>query len=106
MSTSTLNAQTRGFGLSVAITSIVSALLVLAKEANPGLVTFMKDLTVHHWVTHAIFDVIVFVAVGFLLAKSNNGQGPAIGDEKLIQIIVGGFLLGCVIIAGFYLITG
>jgi hypothetical protein len=104
---STLNAQTRGFGLAVAVTSIVSALLVMAKELNEEtLLKFMKSVTVHHWVTHGIFDVIVFLAVGFLLTKSNGGQGPDIGDEKLIQVVAGGFLLGCVSIAAFYLIHG
>lgn len=104
MSTSTLNAQTKAFGLSVAITSVVSALLMIAKETNPGLMTLMKSLTVHHWMTHGIFNLIVFVALGLILAKSNNGQGPAIDDEKLINMVVGGFLLGCVLIAGFFLV--
>jgi hypothetical protein len=103
---STLNAKTRGFGLSVAITSLISALLVILKELNEGLVTFMKNLTVHHWVTHGIFDVIVFVALGLLLSRSNGGQGPDITDEKLIKVVAGGFLLGCFIIAGFYLFVG
>ena len=103
---STLNAQTRGFGLSVAITSILSALLVVVKELNPGLVTFMKNLTVHHWVTHGLFDVLVFVVLGLLLTKSNGGQGPDIGDEKLIKVIAACFLLSCFAIAGFYLIEG
>jgi nitric oxide reductase large subunit len=106
MSTSTLNAQTRGFGLSVAITSILSALLVIVKETNDGLMNFMKHVTVHHWVTHGIFDVAVFVILGLLLAKSNNGQGPDIDDEKFIKVVVGGFLLGCLTVAAFYLIHG
>jgi nitric oxide reductase large subunit len=106
MSASTLNAQTRGFGLSVAITSIISALLVIVKESNEGLLKFMKTITVHHWVTHGIFDVLVFLAIGFLLSKSNGGNGPDIDDGKLLQAIVAGFLLGCVLIGGFYLIEG
>jgi hypothetical protein len=106
MNASTLNARTRGFGLSVAITSIVSALLVIVKETNEGLLNFMKAVTVHHWVTHGIFDVLVFLALGVALSRSNQGQGPAIGDEKLTWTVVGGFLLGCVAIAAFYLIEG
>lgn len=102
----TLNAQTRGFCLSVAITSVASALLMVAKETNPGLKAFMKSLTVHHWMTHGIFDVLLFLVLGLLLAKSNNGQGPAMDDDKLISVTAGGFLLGCVIIAGFFLIEG
>lgn len=103
---STLNAQTRAFGLSVAITSILSALLVIAKELNTGLKGFMKSITVHHWVSHGIFNLIVFVALGLLLAKSNNGQGPAMDDEHLTKVLVSCFLLGCALIAGFFLIHG
>jgi len=106
MSTSTLNAATRGFGLSVAITSIASALLVFAKESNEGLLKLMKALTVHHWVTHGIFDVALFALVGLLLSRSNNGNGPDISDDKLIKVIAAGFLSSCFAIAGFYLIAG
>lgn len=106
MNASTLNARTRGFGLSVAITSIVSALLVVAKEVNEGLLNFMKAVSVHHWVTHGVFDVVVFLVLGLALSRSNQGQGPAISDEKLILAVAAGFLLGCVAIAAFYLIAG
>jgi len=106
MNASTLNARTRGFGLSVAITSIVSALLVIAKETNEGLLAFMKAVSVHHWVTHGVFDVLVFLVLGLALSRSNQGQGPNIADEKLITVVAAGFLLGCVAIAAFYLIAG
>lgn len=106
MSTSTLNAQTKAFGLSVAIVSVVSALLVVAKETNAGLMAYMKTVTMHHWLSHGIFNLVLFVALGLLLAKSNNGQGPAIEDDKLLTVVVGGFVLGCALIAGFFLIGG
>jgi hypothetical protein len=106
MSASTLNAKSKAFGLSVAITSVLSALLVIAKETNEGLLKFMKAVTVHHWVSHGIFNLVIFVALGLLLAKSNNGQGPAIDDGKLVNLVVGGFLLGCLLIAGFFLVEG
>jgi hypothetical protein len=102
----TLNAQTRAFGLSVAIVSVINALLVIAKETNEGLLKFMKTTTVHHWVSHGIFNLVLFIALGLILAKSNNGQGPAIEDEKLLNVIAGGFLLGCALIAGFFLVEG
>jgi hypothetical protein len=102
----TLNAQTRGFALAVAATSILSALLVMGKELNEGLLKFMKAVTVHHWVTHGIFDLIVFVALGLLLSKSNSGQGPAISDEQLTTIVVSSFLLSNLAIAAFFIIHG
>ena len=78
MNTSELNATTRAFGLSVAVTSILSALLVVAKELNEGLLNFMKHVTMHHWVTHGIFNIIVFLLVGFVLSKAN---GPRAGHS-------------------------
>lgn len=104
MSTTTLSAQTRAYGLSVAITCILSAILVIAKETNEALLLFMKSVTVHHWVTHGIFNILVFLALGQLLSRVNSGQGPDIDDEKLGNIVVGGFLLGSVAIAGFFLL--
>jgi len=64
----------------------------------------MKTVTPHHWITHGLFNIIVFVALGLLLSKSNNGQGPAIDDDKLLNVVVGGFLLGCAMITGFFLL--
>ena len=106
MTTSTLNAQTRAYGLSAAVTCVVSALLVVVKETNAGVFTLMKTLTVHHWVTHGLFDVLLFLVLGFILARGDNGQGPDIGDDTLTKAVAGGFLLGCVIIAAFYLFIG
>ena len=103
MSVSTLNGTTRAFGLSLAITSLVSALLVVLKELNEGVLTLMKGLTIHHWVTHSIFDVAVFVVLGLVLSKANNGRGVDIGDSALRNAVVAGFLLGCAIVAAFYL---
>lgn len=103
MSISTLNAQTRGYGIAVAVTSIASGLLVLLKETNESLLNVMKAVTVHHWVTHGIFDVMVFVVLGMALTKANNGKGPDIGDDQLTKVVVGGFLLGCAMVFAFYL---
>lgn len=102
----TINAQTRAFGLSLAITSVLSGVLVIAKETNAGLLGFMKTVTIHHWMTHGIFNLVVFLVLGLLLAKSNNGQGPDINDGTLLKVVVGGFLLSCVLSAGFFLFAG
>lgn len=100
----TLSVQTRAYGLSVAITCILSAILMIAKESNEALLQFMKTVTVHHWVTHGIFNILVFLILGQLLSKINGGQGPDIDDEKLGNVIVGGFLISSVAIAGFMLL--
>lgn len=102
----TINAQTRAFGLSLAITSVLSGVLVIAKETNAGLLGFMKTVTIHHWMTHGIFNLAVFLVLGLLLTKSNNGQGPNINDETVLKVVVSGFLLSCALSAGFFLFAG
>ncbi len=92
---------TRSFGLSVAITVIFSSLLVVVKELSENTVmAWMKRVTVHHWVTHAIIDLILFVALGFLLTNVK------LSSKSLIAVIVASVVISAIAIAGFYLIEG
>jgi hypothetical protein len=97
----------RSFGLSFAVTSLFSALLVVLKETSQQTVlAWMKAVTPHHWITHTLLALILFVVLGLVLAKANNGQGIKISPDKLNNLIVGAFVISGIIIAGFYLITG
>src|SRR5512137_2412460 len=101
----TISKYTVSFGASLAITSILSALLVVVKELNENSVlAWMKGLTSHHWITHGLFMVIAFFAIGWGLAKMNSGQGPKITSDRLIIMIVSGVVIGGLIISGFYLV--
>ncbi|MFP5259239.1 MAG: hypothetical protein ACLGQH_09470, partial [Acidobacteriota bacterium] len=102
MHESQLNSTTKSYGLSLGIASILSALLVLAKETNEGLLNAMKQVTVHHWVTHVVFLVATFLILGFALNKSRDGQGPAISDGALLRTVIGSVVLSTVIIVVFY----
>ena len=101
-----LGKYTVSFGVSLAITVLLSALLVVFKELNDPLLNFMKKVTIHHWVTHGTFDLIIFVVLGWLLAQLNGGTGLKIPTKNFITMIVGAVVLGGLIIAGFYLIVG
>ena len=93
-----LGKYTVSFGLALAITVVFSALLVVIKESSENTVmALMKQATGHHWITHTIIDLIVFVVLGFLLTKVQ------ISPKRLSWIIVGATVVGGVIIAGFYL---
>jgi hypothetical protein len=51
---------TKGFGLSLAITSVLSALLVVAKElGQQSVMAWMKKLTGQHWVTHTLLALFL-----------------------------------------------
>jgi hypothetical protein len=97
----------RSFGLSFAITSLFSALLVVLKETNEEtILAWMKAATPHHWITHTLLFLIIFVVLGIVLAKVNDGQGIKISADKLISYMVGTFVISGLIIAGFFLIFG
>jgi ribose/xylose/arabinose/galactoside ABC-type transport system permease subunit len=102
-----LSKSSIAFGLSLAITSVASALLVVAKELSPKLVMVgMKRLTGHHWVTHSLLAVVLFVVLGFAFSLANGGQGMKTSPGRLIATLAGGVIVGGFIIAGFYLLGG
>jgi len=99
-----LGRYTKSFGLSFAITSLFSALLVIVKETSQSTVlAMMTAATGHHWITHGILDLLVFFFLGWLLAQSHNGQGVSITGRSLIVCIVASLVISWMIIAGFYI---
>jgi membrane-bound metal-dependent hydrolase YbcI (DUF457 family) len=98
-----LSNTTVSFGVSLAITSVASALLVIAKEKSPGLMAAMKSTTGHHWATHSIFALGLFLILGLGLTRANGGRGLRMTAAGLMKIVVCGILVGSVIIAGFYM---
>lgn len=104
MNDNRLGKLTRSFGVSFAVTSILSALLVIMKESNEETVLeWMKSATGHHWVTHGVLDIILFIVLGWLFSKMNSGNGVDISDNGLVFVIVGSIVLSWLMIAGFYL---
>ena len=80
-----LGRYTVSFGVSLAITSVLNALLVVVKELNENtLLAWMKQVTPHHWITHGLFDLIVFAVLGFALARVNGGRGLEVSPRTLI----------------------
>ena len=92
------------FGISLAVASVVSALLVVAKEKSPAVMASMKSATGHHWSTHSAVAVVIFLAGGGLLTRLNGGRGVTISPARLIVTIVCGIALGVLLIGGYYLV--
>jgi len=90
-----------GFGISYAITSVLSALLVVLKESSEAVHNVMAAITGHHWVTHGLIDVIIFVALGFVLTRS--GGGMRMSGNALVATIVGATIVSGLIIAGYFI---
>lgn len=88
------------FGISYAITSILSALLVVLKESSEGVHDGLAAITGHHWVTHGALDVIVFVVLGFVLSRMGGLQ---MTSKMLIATVVGATVVSGLIIAGYFI---
>ena len=102
---SKLSKYTVSFGLSLALCSVVNALLVVVKEKSPAVQALMQKITGHHWVTHSAVIVGLFILLGWLLALPNGGKGLPLAAGRLTGIIMGGLVTSGLIIMGFYLIA-
>lgn len=91
------------YGLSFAIASILSALLVILKEKSASVGELLAAITGHHWVTHSLLYVIVFLVLGWALSKANGGNGIAMTAKSLLTSIIGSWVISGVIIVGFFL---
>ena len=100
-----LSKYTVSFGLSLALCSVVNALIVVVKEKSPAVQAAMQKITGHHWVTHSAIVIGLFLLCGWSFALPNGGQGLRITANRLIGIVTAGVLAGGVIIMGFYLIA-
>jgi hypothetical protein len=100
----TLDKVTAGFGLAVAISIIFTALLVVIKETNKGLKDWFTTLLGHHWTTHGVITILLFVILGLLLSQLRIEENWGINARKLLIIIILSTILAGLIINGFYLL--
>jgi hypothetical protein len=89
-----------GFGISFVIASIFNGLLIVAKENYAPLKDWMKSLSGHHWTTHGIFVIVLFILLGFILSKTDLNR--KIDAYKTSWMVIAGTVLGGLIIVGFY----
>lgn len=107
MEKSNLTKYTVSFGLALGIASIANALLVIAKESSPSRVMpWMKRMTGHHWSTHCLIVMAIFVVLGLLFSRLNKGKGPALTANGVMLVVSAGVIVGCLTIVGFYIIAG
>lgn len=98
-----LGVATLSFGLSFAVTGLLDALLVVAKEiSEDSLLTAMKAATGHHWVTHGVISIALFLILGLLFQRL--GIGRTMTANGLTVTIAGSMILSSSIIVGFYLL--
>jgi hypothetical protein len=86
-----LTGAAAAFSMSAAITVLFNTVLAWVKDLYAPLNDFMTMLTGHHWRTHGIFDLIVFVGVGFYLSRRQFAM-----DGTRLALTVG----ACSVVAG------
>jgi hypothetical protein len=69
-----LSPMTIGFTLAAAVTVVFNTALAWAKDAYAPLSPFMASLTGHHWTTHGLADLAVFLILGFIFARTRPGK--------------------------------
>jgi hypothetical protein len=97
---SPLNRYTAGFGVAFLIAALFNGLLIVAKESYAPLKDWMKSLFGHHWTTHGIFVIVLFVLLGYIL--SNTGLVRKVDADKTSSLVITGTVLGGLLVVGFF----
>jgi hypothetical protein len=97
-----LTAATSGFVLAAAITVVLNTALAWAKDLHPALNDYMKSLSGHHWTTHGLADLLVFVVLG--LAFTTTGLGQKLSPSRLIAILIGAVVISAVGLGLWYVL--
>jgi len=103
MENTTLSKRTVAFGIALAIACVVNAVIVVVKEKSAAVMAGMKKLSGHHWTTHSIIVIVLFLGVGWALGRARGGRGINMTARGLIGTVVSGVALAGLIIVGFYL---
>ncbi len=88
------------FSVSFFIASLFNALLIITKETYAPLKSWMKALSGHHWTTHGIFVIVLFIVLGYVFSKTNLNK--KIDAAKTPLYIIAGTIVGGVVIVGFF----
>jgi hypothetical protein len=87
----TLDKAAAAFGLSAAITIVFNTVLAWIKDAFDPLNNFMASLTGHHWITHGLANVAVFLIVGAVLTQRHfTMDGTRLAILVSGAVVVGG----------------
>lgn len=96
-----MSASTLGFTLAAAVAIIFNTVLVITKEEYHPLKDYMKSLTGHHWITHGLTVIAVFLALGFLFSRMGGVQ--RMRASTLTTIFVATVVIFGLGIFGYYL---
>jgi hypothetical protein len=85
-----LDGAAAAFGLSAAITIVFNTVLAWIKDAYDPLNTFMASVTGHHWTTHGLADIAVFLILVFIFMQ----RGFSFDGTRLAALVAGAVIVG------------
>jgi len=97
-----VGATVAGFAWSYAITSLLSALLVVVKETFKWAHDLLVAVTGHHWTAHGVVVILLFVILGFVLTQTSMAKTASAG--QIIGLVVGSTIVSGLIIGGYFVI--
>ena len=90
-------------GWAAAVAIVFNTLLAFIKDAYEPLNALMKAMTGHHWITHGLVDVIVFIVVGWLILARGT-RGPDLSRATVIGVVVAAVVAGAGLAGWFFLV--
>ena len=96
----TFSKQTIGYGIAAIIAILANSALVIIKEENPAVKAFMKQLLYHHWISHGVAVLLVFLVLGFILTRMARSSGA----RWLTPSLVAASALGALGIVALFLL--
>jgi hypothetical protein len=63
----------------------------------------MKKVTGHHWTTHSVIVIGLFLGLGALFGAAGRGRGMEMTANRLITTLLSAVAAATVMIVGFYL---
>lgn len=106
MAEQSMEKYTSRFGLSLIIMLLFNSFLVIIKESFGSLMKGMAALTGHHWTTHGIVVVVMFVVLGLIFSNAQPQGKPWLDAKGVMKGVIIAVIIGYLLIVGFYLIVG
>jgi len=101
MNNSHMGKYAAGFGLSLVVTVMLNAVILVIKEISTPVMSVMKAILGHHWTTHGSLLIVIYIVLGCLF--SATGLKDRLDSGKLLKYIIWAVVISVIIIAGFFL---
>jgi len=90
------------YAIAAAVAILFNTLLAWMKDSYESLNTAMAHTLGHHWTTHGVAVVLVFLIVGFLLSRR---EGDGLSGNAAIYTLVVSVVLAGLGLFGWFLIA-